>query len=486
MQRPDALELVPPPHLAIGGERVEVGAGVERRDPATGDVVGTLAMAGPGEVQDAVDAAGRAQAAWAAKPPATRRVALQRLAAAVRAHADELAALQTLEMGQPFAASRAGVLHAAEWYDHFAGWADKIDGRVVPVAPGRVLDYVTPEPIGVVGAIIPWNGPMIAAALKLAPALAAGNGIVLKPSEMAGFSSLLLAELCAEAGLPVGLVSVVPGDAVAGKALIEADGVGLVTFTGGSSTGAQVGAAAGARNLPTILELGGKSASLVFADADLKKAGKLGAILGVVQNSGQGCFLPTRMLVERSVHHEVVERVVATLEATPQGDPFDQDSSMGPLASHERQQAVLDTIDAARTRGDGTVVTGGTALDGPHAAGAYVRPTVFDDTDPVSPIAQEEVFGPVLCITPFDDEEQAVRIANTSRYGLAGYVWTRDLARAHRVADALDAGSVSVNSMSALPPGAPFGGRRDSGHGVEGGRWGLDEFLRLKNVHVAL
>jgi aldehyde dehydrogenase (NAD+) len=389
-------------------------------------------------------------------------------------------------MGQPFRAARAGVTHAAEWFRYYAGWADKLEGAVVPAAPGTALDYVVPAPYGVVAAIIPWNGPIIALALKVAPAIAAGNCVVLKPSEQAPFSCLRFARVCEEAAAPAGVVNVVIGASNAGHALCAHPDVDKISFTGGALAARAAATAAAEHHTPIVLELGGKSASIVFADADPGVAGKLGALFAVAQNSGQGCFLPTRLLAQRGIYDDIVAAVVNTVEGFRLGDPFDPDTTMGPVANEAACTRILGVIEQARAEGHGDLLTGGHRANGLLADGSFIEPTVFANVDPHSSLAQEEIFGPVLAIIPFDDEADALEIANGTRFGLAGYVWTNDLRRAHRVADALDAGYVSVNGMAALPPGAPFGGWRGSGYGVEGGRWGVHEFVRLKNVHVSL
>jgi aldehyde dehydrogenase (NAD+) len=483
--REDARRALPDGRMFIDGQWVD---GEERThvDPSTGEDLGSFHVADEKLVDAAVAAARRTQTEGALRVPSARRDLLAGIAAGIEAAADELAGLASLEMGQPFRAARAGTLHAAEWFRYYAGWADKIEGAVVPAAPGTVLDYVVPSPYGVVAAIIPWNGPVISLALKVAPAIAAGNAVVLKPPEQAPFSSLRFAQVCVDAGMPPGALNVVPGGATAGAALCGHPDVDLITFTGGDVTARAVAIAAAEHHTPVVLELGGKSASVVFEDADPAVAGKLAAVLGVAQNSGQGCFLPTRLLVQRSIYDAVVEAVVATTKGFRLGDPFDPATTMGPVAGEATCARILGVIDRAAADGEGILLAGGRRAPGDLARGWYIEPTVFGGVDPTTKLAQHEIFGPVLAIIPFDDEDEAVRIANDVRYGLAGYVWTNDLRRAHRVADALDAGYVSINSMASLPPSAPFGGWKGSGHGVEGGRWGLHEFLRLKNVHVSL
>lgn len=485
----EARALLPKSAAYIGGAWLTDTTGELHAhvNPADGQPLGEWQLPGGADVDAAVHAARAAQVVWWAKSPAARRDALTDAATAIREQRAELGALVSLEMGMPVRASVAGVNLAAEWFSHYAGYADKIDGLVPPVAqPASVLDYARYVPYGVVAAIIPWNGPVLAAALKAAPALAAGNGVALKPSELAPFACLRLGELLVEAGLPPGLVNVVPGGADVGQRLCGHDDVGLITFTGGGRAGRAVAEAAAARHVPTVLELGGKSAAIVFPDADVPKVAKLGAALGVAQNSGQGCFLPTRMLVHRNVYDDVVDGVVAATGRFRLGDPFEPTVSMGPVVDETSCTRILQVIERAVEQRHGRLVAGGHKAAGELSGGFFVEPTVFADVDPDSALAQEEIFGPVLTISPFDTEEQAVELANGTRYGLAGYVWTGDLRRAHRVAEALDAGYVSVNGMALLPPGAPFGGWRASGHGVEGGRAGLAEFLRVKNVHVQL
>jgi aldehyde dehydrogenase (NAD+) len=483
-----AIALLPRPALLIGGESIDAATGGSwtHINPATGRRTADVPLAGPAEVDAAVTAAREAFPGWRDRAPAERRDTLARLADLIAGAADELAALQTLEMGQPYRAARAGMAGAAEWFRYYAGWADKVDGVVAPVLPGAALDYVVSEPYGVVAAIVPWNGPIISLALKVAPALAAGNAVVLKPPELAPFSSLRFAALAEQAGLPAGVLNVIPGGPVAGEALCRHPGVGKISFTGGSDTGRAVAVAAAEHHTPVVLELGGKSASLIFADTDPAVTGKLAALLGVAQNSGQGCFLPTRLLVERPVYDAVVDQVMAVASGLRLGDPFDPATNMGPVVSEAACARILALIETAADTKAGRLCCGGQRAGGDLADGFFVEPTVFADADPMSTLVQDEIFGPVLAVMPFDTEEEAVALANATRYGLAGYVWTNDLRRAHHVAAALEAGYVSVNGMAPLPPAAPFGGWKASGHGVEGGRAGIAEFLRPKNIFVSL
>jgi aldehyde dehydrogenase (NAD+) len=485
--RLDAQRLVPKATSFVAGSLAEgTGASTPLVYAATGEKYGQLTLAGPSEVDAAVAAAREAASQWGVFAPGARRDLLFAMAVAIRHNADDLASLVSLEMGMPRRASEAGIHAAADWFAHYAGWADKNYGLNVPVASESVHDYVTYTPRGVVAAIIPWNGPIIAAALKVAPALAAGNCVVLKPSELAPLSSVHLACVLAQAGLPSGVLSVVGGGPDVGAHLIQSPDIDMISFTGGNAAGRSVGQVAAERRLPVVLELGGKSASLVFAGCNPERAGKLAVLLGAVQNSGQGCFLPTRLLVERSIYDDVVAAAAATAATTRIGDPFQPHVSMGPVVNSAAAERILDLIARTEKAGDGRLVAGGRHAGGELGAGSFVEPTVFADVDPLSPLGQEEVFGPVLAVTSFEDEDEAVALANGTAFGLAGYVWTPDLARAHRVANRLDAGYVSVNGMAGLPPAAPFGGWKSSGLGVEGGLAGLREYQRTKNVHVAL
>ncbi|MGV9861732.1 aldehyde dehydrogenase family protein [Rhodococcus koreensis] len=481
---------LPPAAVHIDGSYVMNATGERHTHihPGDGAPLGEWTLAGEADVDRAVLGAQKAQPYWASMDPAERRVVLNRVADALRERAVDLAAVVTLEMGMPIRTAVIGAHRAADWFAYYAGWTDKIDGLVAPVsAAGAAHDYATPVPYGVVGAIIPWNGPLIGLAVKVAPALAAGNAVVLKPSEFAPLSAALLARIATEAGLPAGLLNVVCGGPGVGERLCRDPGVGIISFTGGNNAARAVGHAAADRQVPTVFELGGKSASLLFDDCDVARAARIAAVLGTAQNSGQGCFLPTRLLVQRGIYERTLEILRATAETFVVGRPFDPETVQGPVASQQSFDRILGVIEKARDEGAGRILTGGRPVTGPDLAdGYYIEPTVFVDVDPASSLATQEVFGPVLSVIPFDDEDEAVTIANGVDFGLAGYVWTENLRRAHRVAGRLDAGYVSVNSMATLPPGAPFGGWKSSGHGVEGGRQGLLQLMRTKNVHVAL
>ena len=481
-----ARGMLPPAAVYIDGEFVPNATGEphEHLHPGDGTPLGTWNLAGAADIDRAVVSAQVAQKQWMRLTPAQRRDILTDVASALHARHLELAAVGTLEMGMPIRTSVLGTLGAIEWFSYYAGWADKIEGLVAPV-PGT-HDYGVYQPYGVVGGIIPWNGPALGLAVKVPAALAAGNAIVLKPSDFAPLSSGMFARIATEAGLPPGLFNVVPGGPDTGQALCRHPGVGLISFTGGNVAARSIGAVAAERQVPTVFELGGKSASLIFDDADVPRAAKLAAVLAVAQNSGQGCFLPTRLLVQRGVYDQVLETLNKTASGFTVGRPFGEQTTMGPVANRQSFERILGIMARIASDHDGSLLTGGEAVGGDLADGYYLRPTVYYDVDPASRLAREEVFGPVLSVIPFDDEEQAVAIANDNDFGLAGYVWTESLRRAHRVAAALDAGYVSVNSLAGLPPAAPFGGWKASGHGKEGGREGLLQLMRLKNVHIAL
>lgn len=472
--------------LYLAGERREVGSGGIHRhvNPVTGQVDATIPLGGPREIDEAVRGAHDAFESWRRTKGAERRVILFRFADLIEEHAAEFARRGVLDNGTPIATTAASPAVAAEWTRYYAGWADKIEGSTTAsfTSDGE-LGLTLCQPYGVVGVIITWNGPLISLAMKVPAALAAGNTVVVKPSELTPFSGDLYAELAHQAGLPGGVLSVLPGDAACGAALVEHPLVSKVSFTGGPATAQRILAACSDTMKPTVLELGGKSANIVFADADLDSVCIHGTVMSIGLMSGQGCAFPTRMIVEEPIYDEVCERVVEIAKKLVIGDPFDPGVASGPLITETALERVLGMVNRAQAAG-ARLLTGGHRLGGALADGFYFAPTVFADVDPASELAQQEVFGPVLTIMRFRDEAEAIHIANNTRYGLSGYIQTRDLNRALRVAEEITTGEVLINGGTNLAVWRPFGGVGMSGHGKEGGRAGIEEFLRLKSVAV--
>lgn len=482
-----ARDLLPSPTLIIGDERRTTSSGgtFAHVNPTTAREQADVLLAGADEIDQAVETARAAFAAWRAVRPDERRNLLLRLAALIREEATEIGAMLTLECAVT-AATAAGLPNrGADYLEYYAGLADKIEGAVVPIFPERAFDYTLPEPYGVIAVIATWNGGISSMCRKAGAALAAGNCIVAKPMEIAPFSSLRFAELALKAGFPPGVVNVVPGDATAGDALVRHPGIDKITFTGGLRAAQAIQAAAAANVTPFVFELGGKSANIVFPDADLEAAGRFAGTICMTM-AGQGCVFPTRLIVHRSVHDDIVERAVATAESLPVGDPLAPTTVVGPVVNQREHERIRGVIDTAISNGSGTLLTGGSDALPELGDGYFIRPTIFDGVAPDASVAREEIFGPVLSVLTFDDEDEALALANDTRYGLAGYVHTNDVQRAHRVASQLDAGYISINGFAALPASAPFGGYRISGHGKEGGRAGLDEFIRSKNVYMPL
>jgi aldehyde dehydrogenase (NAD+) len=473
-------------HLRIGDERLREGSGgtFEHVDATSGALDAVIPLAGAAEVDRAVQVAHEAFVGWRRTPGSERRRLLLRLADLIEAHADEFARRNTLDNGTPITYSAGFVPTSVEWTRYYAGWADKLAGEVTAsYADSGELGITIGQPYGVIGVIITWNGPLVSLAMKVPAALAAGNTVVVKPSELTPFCGQLFADLVEQAGFPTGVVNVLPGTAEAGAALVEHPQVQKVTFTGGPATARKILESCARTMKPSVLELGGKSANLVFADADLDAACMHGTFMSVAALSGQGCALPTRMLVERPVYDEVVARVTAIAKGVVVGDPFSQVTNSGPVVNRAALDRILGMIERARLDG-ARLVAGGGRLEGDLAPGWFVEPTVFADVDPDSELGQTEVFGPVLAVMPFDTDEEAVRIANATAYGLSAYVQTTDLGRAHRVAEELMAGEVLVNGAANLAVHRPFGGLGVSGFGKEGGRAGVEEFLRTKSIGI--
>jgi len=477
----------PAVQLRIGGQRLSAGSGGihQHIDPTTGRPDADVPLAGPVEVDQAVRAAHAAYLEWRRTKPADRRRMLMRLADLIEDHADDFGRLAAMDNGTPLSTTSAMTPTAVEWTRYYAGWADKISSEVTASlrADGE-FSYTLAQPWGVIGAIITWNGPLISLAMKVPAALAAGNTVVVKPSELTPFTAGLFADLAAEAGIPDGVINVVPGGAAAGAALVEHPLVKKISFTGGPDTARKILWSCADLIKPAVMELGGKSGNIVFADADLDNACGVGTMFSVGALSGQGCALPTRMIVERAVYEEAIERVRTISGFLKVGNPFEADTISGPVVNKEALERITGMIERAKASG-ARLITGGERIGGELAGGFYLAPTVFADVDPKSELAQNEIFGPVLSIIPFDTDDQAIEIANCTPYGLSGYVFTNDLRRAHRVAEELETGEVLINGAANLGVTRPFGGIGISGMGKEGGRQGLEEFLQIKTVSMA-
>jgi (Z)-2-((N-methylformamido)methylene)-5-hydroxybutyrolactone dehydrogenase len=474
--------------MLIGGKWVESATGnwFESMNPYTAQPWALIPRGAKEDIDRAVAAAKAAfeDRAWRKMTATARGHLLRRLADLVTGEAERLGKIESTDNGKLLAEMTGQLRYIPQWFHYFGGLADKIEGRVIPIDKAGVFNFTREEPLGVVAAITPWNSPLLLATWKLAPALAAGNTIVWKPSEFSSVSALEFGELFERAGFPPGVVNIVTGFGnEVGEALVTHRDVAKVAFTGGDRTGEQVYQLA-ARGLKRVtLELGGKSANIVFDDAEMEEAVK-GVISGIFAASGQTCIAGSRALVQRSVHDKFVERLLSMASTAKMGNPLERSTQVGPITTQPQYQKVLEYIRMAKEEGAVCQLGGGPAKRPECGDGWFVEPTIFTGVKPGMRIAQEEVFGPVLSVIPFEDEDDAVRIANDTMYGLAAGVWTTSIRRALTMSERLEAGTVWINTYRAVSYMSPFGGYKRSGIGRESGMEAVREYLQTKSVWI--
>jgi acyl-CoA reductase-like NAD-dependent aldehyde dehydrogenase len=476
--------------LFINGDFVDAQSGetFATINPATEETITNVASAGPDDVDAAVRAA-RAQlepgSEWQKMKPRDRAKVMWRIADMLSARAEEIGRIETLDNGKPiFESQFVDTPAAAECLYYFAGWSGKVTGDTIPVAE-NAFTYTLREPIGVVGAITPWNFPLMLAVWKIAPALACGNAVVIKPASNTSLSLLKFAEYAKECGLPAGVLNVVPGrGSVVGNAMVDHPGIDAIAFTGSTEVGKQLMARAAKTLKKVSLELGGKSPNIVFADADLDAAAR-GAINAIFYGKGEVCAAGSRLLVEEAAHDELMEKVCERASKMAPADPLHPKTRLGAIVSKEQMETVLSYVEAGKSEG-AKLVCGGERADIGTGKGYFVKPTIFDDVDANMRIAREEIFGPVLATIRFKDAEDAVAKGNATVYGLAAAVWTRDVSKAHRVARAVKAGTVWVNTYNLYDPALPFGGFKESGFGRDQGKDALEKYTQTKSVWVNL
>jgi acyl-CoA reductase-like NAD-dependent aldehyde dehydrogenase len=471
----------------IGGAEIASAGGATfvTENPTTGRVGGEFALGKSVDVDAAVAAARRGFGTWRMMSATRRGRLMMRWGDKISEHADRIGRLESLQNGK---LANELVLQARivpDWLYYYGGLADKVEGRLIPLDRTSVLNYTLREPLGVVGVILPWNSPLFLATMAIAPALAAGNTVVVKPSEVTPASIIEVAKLAEEAGIPKGVINVVTGDRESAEALVNHPDVAKIAFTGGVEAGRAVAVSAAKRLAPATLELGGKSANIVFADSDLRQA-EAGLLAGIFAAAGQTCVAGSRALVHRSIHDRMLEMLAKRAAQIRIGDPLDSATQMGPVAT--RSQLAKDEAMVARALADGAEIVYGGKRANPEALpdGFFFSPTILTNVRPNDFIAQNEIFGPVLSVIPFDDEEEAVAIANGTPFGLAAGVWTVDVRRAHRMARRLEAGTVWINMYRGMTFSSPFGGYKASGIGRQNGIEAIDQYLQTKSVWCEL
>lgn len=474
----------------IGGKVVPPvsGAYFETDNPFLAKPWALVARSNADDVDRAVAAAKAAflEGPWPTLTASERGALLRRLADLVKDNVETLAIAESRDNGKTITETRGQVRNVSEWYHFYAGLADKLNGEVIPAERRNHLNYTRHEPLGVCALIVPWNSPLRLLSWKLAPALAAGNTVVIKPSEFTSTSAFIFMSLVEKAGFPAGVVNLITGlGNEVGARLVEHPDIAKVAFTGGETGGIAVYTSAAAKLKPVSLELGGKSPNIVFEDANLENAAR-GAVGGIFSSCGQSCIAGSRLLVQRSVRDKVLDRMIALASQIRMGDPMDEATEMGPIANRQQYDRILRYIDIAKGEGAKLVLGGQPAKRSECGDGLFIEPTIFADVDNRMRIAQEEVFGPVLSVIAFDSEEDAIRIANDSNYGLGSGVWTNDLKRAHRVAARIQAGSVWINTYRISSQLSPFGGYKRSGIGREGGAEMLKSYTQTKSVWLDL
>lgn len=464
---------------------IVTGSGVELKltDPATGKVFASFKDADQSTIDAAMSEAARAQVEWMKLTASHRGRVMYEIAQRIREHAPLIAEIESRSAGRPIRDIGGEAVRVAEMFEYYSGWCDKLYGDVIPV-PSSHLNYTRHEPVGIVAQITPWNAPLFTGGWQIAPAICAGNAVVIKPSELTPLSTLILGLLCEQGGAPRGLVNVIAGAGLtAGQSMVSHPGTSLVVFVGSAQAGSAIAATAAKNVVPCILELGGKSANIVFDDAQLNRA-ILGAQSAIFSGAGQSCVSGSRLLVHRSIHEQFVEQYADATNRIVVGDPYDQNSHVGPI-NNERQWQKIDLMVREAVSEGALLAAGGLKPERLEKTGGfYYAPTILDAVKPSMTIAQEEVFGPVVAVMPFDDEAEAIALANSTAYGLAGAVWTENVARAHRVAGQIRAGTFWINSYKTISVMSPFGGFGRSGYGRSSGRDALLAYTQTKSVWV--